>query len=378
MTRGPRTGRPPSGRVGAATRPPGDDAEGPHQHPVHHVRPAPVGLPVLLRPPAPGDPEHRPARRPRGAVHPRLLPGAAVRSVPGQHPHRPLHVLARRDGQRGPAQAGGADPGRLHAGSRSLSGAGRQDGGDRRPCRAGPRLGVDPDTGVGRAIVNGGFEPFEKLEGLYPDPILPPRLGYNDYLRRQGYAGDNPWELYANSATGEGRAARERLEHATRRPAGAGGGSAFGDRVHHRPGHRVHRADPGRPALVPAPELHQAALALSCPRPLPRALHPRSRGAGGARRQRARGPASGLSSLHAAGLQRELLPRRGPRAGDPHLHGPRQAGRRPPRPAVPLPGGARPDGADPDRLHQRPRRLSGRPLAGGRKTSSTNARPGSR
>ncbi len=65
------------------------------------------------------------------------------------------------------------------------------------------RLGVDPDTGVGRAIVNGGFEPFEKLEGLYPDPILPPRLGYNDYLRRQGYAGDNPWELYANSATGE-------------------------------------------------------------------------------------------------------------------------------------------------------------------------------
>ena len=65
------------------------------------------------------------------------------------------------------------------------------------------RLGVDPDGDAGRAVVNGGFEPFEKLEGLYPDPILPPRLGYNDYLRRRGYTGDNPWELYANSATGE-------------------------------------------------------------------------------------------------------------------------------------------------------------------------------
>ena len=63
------------------------------------------------------------------------------------------------------------------------------------------RLGVDADSAVGRAVANGGFEPFEKLEGLYPDPILPPRLGYNDYLRARGYHGENPWELYANSAT---------------------------------------------------------------------------------------------------------------------------------------------------------------------------------
>ena len=62
------------------------------------------------------------------------------------------------------------------------------------------RLGVDASTGIGRTIADGGFDPFERLEGLYPDPILPPRLGYNDYLRRNGYSGDNPWELYANSA----------------------------------------------------------------------------------------------------------------------------------------------------------------------------------
>ena len=65
------------------------------------------------------------------------------------------------------------------------------------------RLGVDPDGEIGRAVIGGGFEPFEKLEGLYPDPMLPPRLGYNEYLRTQGYRGENPWELYANSATGE-------------------------------------------------------------------------------------------------------------------------------------------------------------------------------
>ena len=65
------------------------------------------------------------------------------------------------------------------------------------------RLGLDPASRVGRAFMSGGLEPFEKLEGVHPDPILPPRLGYNDYLRSHGYAGDNPWELYANSAIDE-------------------------------------------------------------------------------------------------------------------------------------------------------------------------------
>ena len=63
------------------------------------------------------------------------------------------------------------------------------------------RLGVDADSAIGRRAADGGFEPFENLQGLHPDPILPPRLGYNDYLRARGYHGDNPWELYANSAT---------------------------------------------------------------------------------------------------------------------------------------------------------------------------------
>ena len=46
----------------------------------------------------------------------------------------------------------------------------------------------------------GGFDPFEQLEGLYPDPIVPPDLGYNSFLRANGYTAENPWEIYANSA----------------------------------------------------------------------------------------------------------------------------------------------------------------------------------
>ena len=68
------------------------------------------------------------------------------------------------------------------------------------------RLGVNPETGIGRMVADGGFETFERLEGLHPDPIVPPRLGYNDYLSGLGYVGSNPWELYANSALdGDGR-----------------------------------------------------------------------------------------------------------------------------------------------------------------------------
>ena len=145
------------------------------------------------------------------------------------------------------------------------------------------RLGVDPDTGVSRAIVNGGFEPFEKLEGLYPDPILPPRLGYNDYLRRQGYAGDNPWELYANSATGEDgrRVSGWSMRHAGRpaRVAEAHSETAF-------------TTDRAIEFIEQTPDDRRWCLHLSyikphwpyfAPAPLPRALHPRSRGAGGAR-----------------------------------------------------------------------------------------------
>ncbi len=59
-------------------------------------------------------------------------------------------------------------------------------------------FGVDPESEYFRAAACGGFEPFAHHEGLYPDPIVPDDLPYNDYLVEQGYHGNNPWNEYAN------------------------------------------------------------------------------------------------------------------------------------------------------------------------------------
>lgn len=60
------------------------------------------------------------------------------------------------------------------------------------------RLGIDPNTSLGVQIAECGFEPFERDDGLNPDPA--PRVPYDDYLRAQGFDGSNPWEQWANSA----------------------------------------------------------------------------------------------------------------------------------------------------------------------------------
>ena len=62
------------------------------------------------------------------------------------------------------------------------------------------RLGIDQKSAAARLAAQNGFESYEHFAGLYPDPIAPRHLGYNDYLRTNGFDGDNPWELYANSA----------------------------------------------------------------------------------------------------------------------------------------------------------------------------------
>ncbi len=58
--------------------------------------------------------------------------------------------------------------------------------------------GVSPGSDYARAATAGGFEPYELHEGLYPDPILPEDLAYNNFLVKQGYPGKNPWHEYAN------------------------------------------------------------------------------------------------------------------------------------------------------------------------------------
>ena len=96
---------------------------------------------------------------------------------------------------------------------------------------------------------------------------------YQDHLRGLGYDGPNPWEQWANSAEGGDGAILSGwlMQHADRpaRIEEPDSESALRD----DPRHRVHRAG-GRRAVVPAPELHQAALAVHRPRALPRDVWP--------------------------------------------------------------------------------------------------------
>ena len=64
------------------------------------------------------------------------------------------------------------------------------------------RLGLSPDDVRGRAIAEGGFEPFDRDDGIYPPGFLDTPSRYFAFLRAQGYDGANPWHDFANSAAG--------------------------------------------------------------------------------------------------------------------------------------------------------------------------------
>jgi arylsulfatase A-like enzyme len=64
-------------------------------------------------------------------------------------------------------------------------------------------LGIDPHSPIGVTIAECGFEPFDRDDGLHPYGGIDPSPAYDDYLRRLGFAGDNPWDDWANSAEGD-------------------------------------------------------------------------------------------------------------------------------------------------------------------------------
>ena len=64
-------------------------------------------------------------------------------------------------------------------------------------------LGIDMNSDLARTASSGGFEPYEHHEGIYPDPVLPKKQGYTDYLRSLGYDATNPWDRCANSGIDE-------------------------------------------------------------------------------------------------------------------------------------------------------------------------------
>jgi len=62
------------------------------------------------------------------------------------------------------------------------------------------RLSVPLASQVADYVSQCGFEPFERDDGLHPDPIVSPYLKYNRYLRDLGYEDPNPWNTVANGA----------------------------------------------------------------------------------------------------------------------------------------------------------------------------------
>ena len=62
------------------------------------------------------------------------------------------------------------------------------------------RLGIEPESVQGRYLAQGGFEPFERDDGIHPDSMVRPNVAYNAYLKAKGYTDDkNPWHWVANA-----------------------------------------------------------------------------------------------------------------------------------------------------------------------------------
>ena len=65
------------------------------------------------------------------------------------------------------------------------------------------RIHIENSSDMRISFVQGGFEYYDRLEGIYTNQIVPDDLAYSDYLLSKGYEGTNPWENWANSAFDE-------------------------------------------------------------------------------------------------------------------------------------------------------------------------------
>ena len=131
------------------------------------------------------------------------------------------------------------------------------------------RLGIEPASAVGVHLSECGFEPYERDDGLHPAGRNRPP--YDEYLRARGFAAANPWQEWASSAEGTNGEVLRRLAARPCRQAGAHPRGAFRDALHDPARHGLYRRGRARrPAVVPAPVVYQAALALYRALALPR------------------------------------------------------------------------------------------------------------
>ncbi len=64
------------------------------------------------------------------------------------------------------------------------------------------RLGIDEDSLIGVHVAQCGFDPYDRDDGMRTQTVSNFSKAYDRYLRDRGYAGDNPWHDWANSAAG--------------------------------------------------------------------------------------------------------------------------------------------------------------------------------
>ncbi|MEM9320584.1 MAG: sulfatase-like hydrolase/transferase [Pseudomonadota bacterium] len=73
------------------------------------------------------------------------------------------------------------------------------------------RLGIDPDSQIGRRQAECGFDAVLRDDGLWgqgPDGYYDAKISpYNAYLNAQGYEGENPWANHANAGVKDGQIA---------------------------------------------------------------------------------------------------------------------------------------------------------------------------
>ena len=70
------------------------------------------------------------------------------------------------------------------------------------------RVGADMPSTAALLAAEGGFEAFERDDGIWPGLTVPSHNQYANYLRAQGFGGSNPWHDWANSAIDGGRVSR--------------------------------------------------------------------------------------------------------------------------------------------------------------------------
>ena len=64
------------------------------------------------------------------------------------------------------------------------------------------RQGLTNTTDLALIVSEGGFEAWEKDDGVHPPNIDQRGLAYNTWLKGLGYDGDHPWDSWANAAAG--------------------------------------------------------------------------------------------------------------------------------------------------------------------------------